>query len=143
VLIAEDNVVNQKVAARMLEKLGCRVDVVANGRETVEASGRIAYDCIFMDCQMPEMDGYEATAVIRQRDAQTGGHTPIIAMTANALQGDRKQCLKAGMDDYISKPIQAEELAITLRKWLQPLEDASAHPVPTTAAPTVPLEPIV
>jgi two-component system sensor histidine kinase/response regulator len=124
VLVAEDNVVNQKVASRLLEKLGCRVNVVANGHETVEASGRVAYDCIFMDCQMPEMDGYEATAMIRQRDAQIGRHTPIIAMTANALQSDRERCLKAGMDDYVSKPIQAEVLAKTLQKWLPLLEDA-------------------
>jgi len=142
VLVAEDNVVNQKVAARMLEKLGCRVDVVANGLEAVEASGRIAYDCILMDCQMPEMDGYKATAVIRQRDAHTGGRTLIIAMTANALQGDRERCLEAGMDDYVSKPVQSQELAMMLRKWIQPLEGACAQVVPTVSEPTVLLEPV-
>jgi len=142
ILVAEDNVVNQKVAVRMLEKLGCRVDVVANGLEAVEASGRIAYDCILMDCQMPEMDGYKATAVIRQRDAHTGGRTPIIAMTANALQGDRERCLEAGMDDYVSKPVQSKELVVTLRKWIQPLEGTFAHAVPTVSEPTVLLEPV-
>jgi signal transduction histidine kinase/CheY-like chemotaxis protein len=121
VLVVEDNVVNQKVAANMLERLGCRVDVVANGLEAVETSSRIAYDCIFMDCHMPEMDGYEATAAIRQREAQTGVHTPIIAMTADAMQGDYERCLTAGMDAYISKPVQAEKLAKTLQQWLQPL----------------------
>jgi two-component system, sensor histidine kinase and response regulator len=114
VLVVEDNAVNQKVAAIILEKFGCRVDLAANGREALEASMRIVYDCIFMDCQMPEMDGFEATTAIRQREAQTGQHVPIIAMTANAMQSDRKRCLEAGMDHYLSKPVQAEELFAAL-----------------------------
>jgi CheY-like chemotaxis protein len=126
ILVVEDNAVNQLVAAGMLKRLGCQVDVAANGLEAVEASGRIAYDCIFMDCQMPEMDGYEATAAIRQREAHTGSHTPIVAMTANAMQGDREHCLAAGMDAYISKPIHLKELTTALQQWLQPTE-ISAH----------------
>ncbi|HEY7711485.1 MAG TPA: response regulator [Candidatus Entotheonella sp.] len=114
VLVVEDNAVNQKVAAIILEKFGCRVDLAANGREALEASMRIVYDCIFMDCQMPEMDGFAATTAIRQREAQTGQHVPIIAMTANAMQSDRKRCLEAGMDHYLSKPVQAEELFAAL-----------------------------
>jgi CheY-like chemotaxis protein len=128
ILVVEDNAVNQLVAAGMLKRLGCQVDVVANGLEAVEASGRIAYDCIFMDCQMPEMDGYEATAAIRQREAHTGSHTPIVAMTANAMQGDREYCLTAGMDAYISKPIRLKELTITLQQWLQPTEVSTHDP---------------
>jgi two-component system, sensor histidine kinase and response regulator len=127
VLIAEDNVVNQRVATRLLEKLGCRVDVVANGLEAVEASGRIVYHCIFMDCQMPEMDGYKATTVIRQREAQTGAHIPIIAMTADAMESDRERCLAAGMDDYIAKPVQPKDLGTTLHKWIQ-LADGEPSP---------------
>ena len=125
VLVAEDNVVNQRVAVRMLEKLGCRVDVATNGLEAVEATGRITYHCIFMDCQMPEMDGYEATRVIRQREARTGARIPIIAMTANAMESDRERCLVAGMDDYLSKPVQPKELGTTLQKWI-PLADGAA-----------------
>jgi CheY-like chemotaxis protein len=126
VLVAEDNVVNQKVAVRMLEKLGCRVDVVANGLEAVTAVASVAYDCLFMDCQMPEMDGYEATAVIRQRAEGSGPHLPIIAMTANVLQSDRERCLAAGMDDFISKPVQAPELLALLHKWVQSPSQISA-----------------
>jgi CheY-like chemotaxis protein len=119
VLVVEDNVINQKLASRMLEKLGCRVDVVANGLEAVEAIGRITYHCVFMDCQMPEMDGFEATRAIRRREALTGAHIPIVAMTANAMESDREQCLAAGMDDYVSKPVQPAELRATLQKWIQ------------------------
>jgi len=117
VLIVEDNAVNQMVAARLLEKLGCRVDVAANGREAVEMVGLLPYDAIFMDCQMPEMDGFEATQEIRRREGSSV-HRPIIAMTANAMQGDRERCLDAGMDDYVSKPIRKADLTEALERHL-------------------------
>jgi CheY-like chemotaxis protein len=120
-LVVEDNAVNQRMAVRMLEKLGCRVDVAANGLEAVETVGRLKYDLVFMDCQMPEMDGYEATAEIRRRE-DASGHTLIIAMTAHTMQGDREKCLKAGMDDYIVKPIKKERLLEIMEKWIPGLE---------------------
>ncbi|MCP9472496.1 MAG: response regulator, partial [Nitrospira sp.] len=117
VLLVEDNPVNQKVAVKMLEKLGCRVDVAGNGKEAVEAMERIRYALVFMDCQMPEMDGFEATSVIREREG-ADRHTPIVAMTANAMAEDREQCLKAGMDDFVSKPVTAQALTAVLNRWL-------------------------
>ena len=117
VLVVEDNLDNQKVLVRMLERYGCRVDVAGNGREAVHAAGQIAYDCLFMDCQMPDIDGYTATAMIRQREIQIGQRVPIIALTASAMPSDRERCLAAGMDDYLSKPAKAQDLVTMLRKW--------------------------
>jgi CheY-like chemotaxis protein len=118
VLVAEDNIVNQKVALRMLERLGVRADVAANGREAVEMVQLLPYDVIFMDCQMPEMNGYEATAEIRRRE---GPHRmTIIAMTAEAMAGSRDQCIEAGMDDFISKPVKLEDLVEAFEKLGSP-----------------------
>jgi CheY-like chemotaxis protein len=117
VLVAEDNPVNQKLAVRMLEKFDMNVDIAGTGREVLVKLEKGAYDLVFMDCQMPEMDGYEATACIRRAEQDSGRHLPIIAMTANAMQGDREKCLAAGMDDYIAKPIRREAISEMLQKW--------------------------
>jgi PAS domain S-box-containing protein len=111
VLLAEDNVVNQKLSIAVLEKLGCRVTLAPDGREAVAACGDGQFDVILMDVQMPTMDGYEATRKIRQLEAKTGRHTPIIALTAHALRSDRAACLESGMDDYLPKPVRVNELA--------------------------------
>ena len=118
ILVAEDNTINQKVALQLLKKLGLIAHIVANGREALEAVSRIDYDLILMDCQMPEMDGYEATRAIRNSESGSSRHIPIIAMTAHAMQGDRMECLDAGMDDYISKPVNQKQLINVLKRWL-------------------------
>lgn len=120
VLLVEDNTVNQEVARAMLENLDCQVDTVTDGQEAVEAHGRKSYNLIFMDCQMPEMDGYEATRRIRERERANAEpkHVPIIALTAHALEEDRQWCLSAGMDDYLSKPCTQEQLRDMLERWL-------------------------
>jgi two-component system sensor histidine kinase/response regulator len=118
VLLAEDNLVNQKVAVRILQKAGYRCDVAANGLEAVTAIANIDYDLVLMDCQMPEMDGYQATETIRKQADDPGRRIPIVAMTANAMEGDREACLAAGMDDYLTKPVTSDKLVHMLGRWL-------------------------
>jgi PAS domain S-box-containing protein len=118
ILLAEDNTVNQKIALRLLEKSGLSADLARNGREAVEATQRGRYDLILMDCQMPEMDGFEATMEIRRLEAATSRHTPIVALTANAMAGDRERCLDCGMDDYVSKPFDVKALQGLITRWL-------------------------
>jgi signal transduction histidine kinase/ActR/RegA family two-component response regulator len=119
ILVAEDNTINQKVAQAMLKKMGLRADVVADGQEAVNALQTIPYDLVLMDCHMPEMDGFEATRVIRQEGSKAQNpRIPIIAMTAATMQGDREKCIQVGMSDFIAKPFQKRELAEMLGKWL-------------------------
>ena len=121
VLVAEDNTVNQRIVLKMLKKLGYRADVAGNGAEAIRAVQKVPYDVVLMDCQMPEVDGFEATRGIREREKEEPlgkGHLPIIAMTALALKGDRERCLEAGMDDYLVKPVKVETLNETLNRWI-------------------------
>ena len=137
ILMAEDNATNQQVALGILKNLGLHADAVANGREAVDALKTIPYDIVLMDVQMPEMDGYEAARAIR--DPQTGvtnPSVPIVAMTANAMQGDRSKCLEAGMDDYVAKPIAPRALAEALAKWIP--KDTDAAPAPTATVQPIP-----
>ena len=121
ILLAEDNVVNQKVASWMLAKIGCTVDVVSNGKEAVEMAQRFPYDVLLIDCEMPEVDGYEATSQIRANET-AGRRVPIVAVTAHAMKGERERCIEAGMDDYLSKPIELVELHSVLARWAKPQE---------------------
>ena len=116
VLVVDDNAVNQKVAVGMLTRLGYRADVAAGGAAAVEAVGRSRYDAVLMDCEMPVIDGFAATREIRQQESAYR-RTPLIAMTAAAMIGDRERCLAAGMDDYVPKPIRIDELAQVLARW--------------------------
>jgi PAS domain S-box-containing protein len=117
VLLAEDNLVNQRVAMAVLNKLGIQPVLAGNGQEAVDAAAREPFDLVLMDCQMPEMDGYQATREIREREGG-GRRVPILAMTANAMPGDRERCLEAGMDDYLAKPIAIRDLKDALQRWL-------------------------
>jgi CheY-like chemotaxis protein len=139
VLLVEDNLVNQKLASVMLRQLGVTVSVAADGREALDLLARERFDLTFMDCQMPTMDGYEATAVIRAREADEGRpRMPIIAMTANALAGDRETCLAAGMDDHLPKPFQQQQLDVVLRRWLWTGEPKPAPATSTANRPGLP-----
>lgn len=145
ILLVEDDPTNRRVALGILDKLGYRADVAANGKEAVGALQRVPYDLVLMDCQMPEMDGYQATRLIR--DPSTGAlnpRVPVIAMTANAMQGDRAKCLEAGMDDYIAKPIRAHELASTIESWGKRLfrEEASVACIDEQAGGPYPQQPV-
>jgi CheY-like chemotaxis protein len=110
ILLAEDNPVNQRLASRLLEKRGHSVVIAGNGREALEALEKESFDLIFMDLQMPVMDGFEATAAIRKREGTGGVRLPVVALTAHAMKGDREKCLAGGMDEYLTKPIRAQEL---------------------------------
>jgi CheY-like chemotaxis protein/HPt (histidine-containing phosphotransfer) domain-containing protein len=136
ILLAEDNPVNQKLAVRMLEKYAYAVVVANNGKEVLELLAQQSFDLIFMDVQMPEMCGFEATMVIREREQSTGGHLPIIAMTAHAMQGDRERCLLAGMDYYVSKPIHAKELIAAIAKVMMSGERRLPAEAPALARPS-------
>jgi CheY-like chemotaxis protein len=116
VLVVEDNAVNREVAKGLLQSLGCRVESAADGLEAVEACARMPYDVVLMDCQMPHLDGYEATRRIRALEV-SGHRTAVIGLTASAMSGDRERCLAAGMDDYLPKPVRPQDLEAVLRRW--------------------------
>jgi CheY-like chemotaxis protein len=131
ILLAEDNLVNQKLASLLLEKRSHIVTIVRNGKEALAALGRGRFDLVLMDIQMPEMDGFEATIILREREKTNGGHQPVVAMTALAMNGDRDRCIEAGMDGYISKPIRPQELDEVLDRYValingEPSQDESA-----------------
>ena len=144
ILVVEDNVTNQVVARQLLKRMGYRADVVANGREALHALSRTPYQLVLMDCQRPEMDGYEATRQIRAGAAGPArAQIPIIAMTANAMQGDRARCLEAGMNDYVPKPIQRTELAAAIERWAWHAvrEFQTENPPAPAPGPTNPVSP--
>jgi two-component system sensor histidine kinase/response regulator len=125
ILVADDNVVNQRLARRLIEKLGYSVDVAGNGDEAIQAFQRRAYNLVFMDCQMPIIDGFEATRRIRRLESPKR-RTPVIAMTARAMRGDREECMASGMDDYISKPVKLAALSLAIERWSTAIVPSSA-----------------
>ena len=133
VLIAEDSQINQIVATRALERCGCHVHIASDGLEALNALLVRRYDAVMMDCQMPNMDGYQATAELRRRE-QAGSHTPVIAMTAHAMDAERQRCLDAGMDDYISKPMRHADLTAVLRRRIVAGESEAAGTVLSVVA---------
>jgi CheY-like chemotaxis protein/HPt (histidine-containing phosphotransfer) domain-containing protein len=134
ILVVDDNAVNQHVIVAMLRRYQCQIEVVGNGRLALDAAAHTPFDVILMDCQMPVMDGYTATAELRARETRGTRRTPIIALTAEALQGERERCLAAGMDDYLAKPVRPPQLAAALRRWLPPaLVDSGAKTRPVAA----------
>ncbi len=128
ILLAEDNVTNQKLAVAILEKQGHTIKVVDDGKQAIGAYEREPFDVVLMDMQMPEVDGLEATSAIRSFEQSAGRRTPIIALTANAMIGDRERCLNAGMDDYLSKPLRADDLFATIEKLVLPKALTAATP---------------
>jgi two-component system, sensor histidine kinase and response regulator len=119
ILLVDDNVINQKIALKIVSKIGYRADIAQNGQEAIEALNQVAYNLVFMDCQMPILDGYEATRIIRNETSSTiNPKVPIVAMTAHAMKGAKEECMAAGMDDYISKPITPDTIAEMIRKWI-------------------------
>ncbi|HZT23524.1 MAG TPA: response regulator, partial [Verrucomicrobiae bacterium] len=148
ILLVDDNAINQKVAARILQQLGYRPDLAANGREALAALDKQPYDLVFMDIMMPEMDGYEATRLIREREKTATSlprpRTLIVAMTAHALPSDRERCLAAGMDDYLAKPIRPNDVRGIIEKWAaQRAATVSAPPASTQGSPAIASAPAV
>ncbi len=136
VLLVEDNEVNLEVSRSILLREGCQVVTATDGNRALEAFEKERFDAIFMDCHMPEMDGFEATAAIRAREEGSRRHTPIIALTANAIAGDRERCLRGGMDDYVSKPVSRQAIQIMLERWCADAHPAEPDPGQATAGPS-------
>jgi CheY-like chemotaxis protein len=142
VLLVEDNGVNQEIGMAMLQAMGCEVDLAADGREAIEATRSKAYDLVLMDCQMPDVDGFEATRAIRAREREQSGskaarRLPIVALTANAMSGDREQCTAAGMDDYLSKPFTQAQLRAVIQTWVSDPRAAAAANSSAMSAPAM------
>jgi len=133
VLVVEDSPVNRVVAVSVLERCGYHVHVVNDGREALQALSSQRYDAVLMDCQMPDVDGYQATEELRRRERGSSYHTPVIAMTAHAMVGDRERCLAAGMDDYVSKPVRSQVLAEILERWIPTIAEHETNGTPSAA----------
>lgn len=140
ILLAEDNLTNQKLAVAILEKQGHTVSVASDGRQAIDAYENGSYDIVLMDMQMPEVDGLEATIAIRSFEKSSGRRTPIVALTANAMIGDRERCINAGMDDYLSKPLRADELITLIEKMASQSLTATAVTTPAAPANTRPAD---